>query len=348
MRTDLATTFFAALSVAALSVALLAACAPETVAPPPAPPVDWHSFNQAAKVATGPIAPTAKEQAVAQAYISALNSPGFAQLGPLLSDDAHVSFPGLDDARGRTSVVHTHDVLFGSFDQRRFVTTRVWRTASEQTVEWTMAGTQTRDWMRVPVTGKSVTIKGLTLLFTQDDGSVSDVHIYFDLAATRSQLGAGPKELAGLPAPVMPSGAPQTIDQNGQDMDNVRVVRASLDALENSENGYVGAFTDDVEVHTLERVSPSKGKTARQAYFRAMHKAIGELDTTLENGWGIARFAVVEYTIAGEQLGPVGWVPMQKDAVVRLHVADVCELRDGRISQVWRYDNPGEISEPSP
>jgi hypothetical protein len=79
-----------------------------------------------------------------------------------------------------------------------------------------------------------------------------------------------------------------------------------------------------------------------------MHKAIAQLDTTVVNGWGISTFAIVEYTIAGEQLGPIGWIPMQKDAVFRLHVVDVAELRDGRIARVWRYDNPSEMATPGP
>jgi hypothetical protein len=61
-----------------------------------------------------------------------------------------------------------------------------------------------------------------------------------------------------------------------------------------------------------------------------------------------AQYAVVEYTIAGEQLGPIGWVPAQKDAVIRLHLVDVNELRDGRIARIWRYDNPAETMTPGP
>ena len=129
-----------------------ACSSPETVAqPPPAPPVNWASFEPHAAPDAGANAPTEKERALAEAYVTALASPGFAQLAPLVDDDAHFTFPGLDDAHGRNPVVHAHDVLLGAFDQRRFVATRVWRTASEQTVAWTMTGVQARDWMRVTV-----------------------------------------------------------------------------------------------------------------------------------------------------------------------------------------------------
>jgi ketosteroid isomerase-like protein len=321
----------------------LAACAPETVAQPPGPPVNWKSFEAHAAVDAGPAGPTEKERTLGADYATSLASPAFAQLSPLVDDDARFTFPGTDDAHGRNSVVHAHDVLFGAFDQRKVVATRVWRTASQQTVEWSMSGVQARDWMRVPATQKPVTISGLSLLWTKDDGSISDIHLYFDVAAVKAQLGAGPKGLAAFTPPAVPAGAPQFIDRNGKDDNTVDVVKAALDALENNEPAYLAALTDDVEVHTLERPEPAHGKDDARAYFKAMHKSIAQLDTTVDNGWGIATYAVVEYTIAGEQLAPIGWVPAQKESVVRLHVVDVNELRDGRIARVWRYDNPSEL-----
>jgi ketosteroid isomerase-like protein len=310
--------------------------------------VNWHSFDVPAAVDAGPSAPTEKERALAVEYTAALSSAAFAQLAPLVDDDAHFSFPGMDDAHGRSSIVHAHEILLGAFDQRRFVTTRAWRTASEQTIEWTMAGIQARDWMRVTATQKPVAIRGLTLLWTKDDGSIADLHVYFDVAAVKAQLGMAPKGLAPIAVPSMPSGPPQIMDQNGQEADNVRVVRTELDALENNEGMYLNALTDDVEVNTLERLQPAHGKDEARAYFKAMHKSIAQLDTTIDNGWGVAKFAIVEYTIAGEQLAPIGWIPSQKDSVIRFHVVDVNELKDGRIARIWRYDNPNEAVAPGP
>lgn len=339
MRID---TMRAAACASLLAVTALVACTSETVAPPPAPPVNWHSFD-AKPVDAGTSAPTDKERALAEAYVAALGSPSFAQLAPLVDDEAHFTFPGMDDAHGRDPVVHAHDVLLGAFDQRKFVATRVLRTASEQTIEWTMTGVQARDWMRAPASQKPVVIDGVSLLWTKDDGSIADVHVYFDVAAVKAQVGAGPKGLVAFTPAVPPAAPPQFVDQNGKDQDNAGVVRAALDALENNESAYLNTLTDDVEVHTLERPDPARGKDEAKAYYKAMHKAIAQLDTTVVNSWGVSTFAVVEYTIAGEQIAPLGWVPVQKDAVIRLHVVDVAELRDGRIARVWRYDCPSEI-----
>jgi ketosteroid isomerase-like protein len=342
-------------AVPLLALTVFAGCSSDTVDPPPAAPVNWHSFD-AKVVDAGASGPTEKERALAEAYTAALGAapPGdagaagapFAQLAPLVDDEAHFSFPGLDDAHGRDPIVHAHDVLFGAFDQRKFVATRVFRTPSAQTIVWTMTGVQARDWMRLPASQKPVVIDGLSLLWTKDDGSISDVHVYFDVAAVKGQLGQAPKGLVPFTPPAPAAAAPQYVDQNGKDQDNTEVVRHALDSLENNEGAYLGALTDDVEIHTLEKPEPFKGKDEAKAYFKAMHKAIAQLDTTVLNSWGVSTYAITEYTIAGEQVGPIGWVPQQKDAVFRMHVVSVAELRDGRIARLWRYDNPGEIVNP--
>ena len=257
----------------------------------------------------------------------------------------------MNDARGRDDVVHAHEVLFGAFDSRSMSLVRSWRTASAQALEWTLTGTQTRAWMGVAPTNKSVAIKGLTLLWTKDDGSITDVHVYFDVAVAKAQLGAGPKELAGVPAPPpAAAGATEIFEQSGlpEEKEHVAATRSWLDALEGGGlAAYEAAVADDVAVVTAERPQPPRGKEEVRAYFKAMHKAIGQLDTTIDNDWGIGKFAIVEYEITGEQLGPLGWVPAHRNKVVRLHLVDVVEFRVGKIVNVWRYDNPEEIIEGS-
>ena len=325
----------------------LAGCSGEAVGRPPPPPVDWLSFAHAAPDA-GPNLASAKEGAVVERYATALGSAGFAGLGRLFDDDAHFAFPGRSDTRGRDAVVREHEALFGAFEQRRLVPSRVWRTPSTQMAEWTMSGVHAREWLGIPPTQRPVTIKGMALLWTRDDGSIVDCHLYFDVAAVKALLGAGPKELSGLAAPPMPSGPPEYVDRTGQEPENVAVVRTALDALESNEVAYLDALTDDVEIHTLERADPLRGKVQARAQFRALHKAIAQLDTTMRDGWTVAQFGIVEYTIDGEQRGPLGWIPPQRDQVVRLHVVDVNEIKEGKIARIWRYDNPAEIMAPGP
>jgi ketosteroid isomerase-like protein len=337
-----------------IAVTILAAgCSAENAGAPPPPPVDWHAFDVPRAPPAPPPGPTPSERAVAETYGATLASPGFSLLGARLDADVHFAFPGMGDARGKDAVVHAHDVLLGAFDQRTVVTSRVWRTASEQTLEWVMSGVQARDWMGVPATHKPVVIKGLSLLWTKDDGSISEAHVYFDVATVKAQLGVGPKELLALPAPSMPPAgqAPQIFERTrSPDEDRVvAVARASLDALERTdEAAYLGTMADGVVVETAERAAPMHGKDELRAYFRSIHKAVGQLDTTVDNTWGVAQFAVVEYSLSGEQLGAIGWVPAQRDKVMRLNVVDVTEVRDGKIAHVWRFDNPAQIATPGP
>ena len=78
-----------------------------------------------------------------------------------------------------------------------------------------------------------------------------------------------------------------------------------------------------------------------------MRSAIAYLATSIENGWGFGPFVVVEYHIVGEQRRPIGWIPVPKDALIKMSIVDVIEMREGKIARVWRYDNPIQIL-PSP
>lgn len=329
----------------------LPACSSENAGAPPPAPVDWHAFDVPHGPVTAAPGPTARERAVAEAYAAALESPQLGALLPLHAGDSHFAFPGMPDARGRDAVLRAHEALFGAFDKRTVAITRLFRTDSAQAVEWTMTGVQARDWMGVPATGRPVAFKGLAVLFTKDDGTIADVHVYFDVAVVKAQLGVGPKELAALPPAPVPAGPPQVFEptHSADEARDVTAARTMLDALEkNDEAAYLATMTDDVVTETLERAQPMRGRDDHKAYFRAMHRAISQLDTTVDNAWGITRFAVVEYFIAGEQVGALGWLPPQRDRVIRLQVADVMEIRDGKVAHVWRYDNPLQIAAPGP
>jgi hypothetical protein len=286
------------------------------------------------------------ERAVAQGYIADLAAPGFGSLASRLHPGTHFVFPGLPDTRGADKILKSHEVLFGAFDKRAVTTSRVWRTDSEQTIEWTMTAVQARDWMDVPATNKPVVIKGVALLSTRDEGVLEDIHLVFDVATVKAQLGVAPKELAGNPPPTVPTEPPQAFEQthSTDETHDLVVARAPIDALEGaSEAAYLASFADDAQIDTPQRPTPLHGKDDLRAYFKSIRRAIGQLDTTIENAWSVGQFTIVEYSIAGEQIGPIAWIPALHDRVVRLQIVDIAELRDGKITHVWRYDNPSQI-----
>lgn len=322
-----------------VALALVAGCA-ETVKAPPPPPVAWASLTAPVTVTPPPrVTATEKERAVASLYTKALASPSLSSLGAALDDEAHFRVASGKDVRGRQGVVKAHDALLNGFVDRSVTVTRVLLTDSSQSIEWTMSCMHA-------LTRKPVVIRGVTLLWTKDDGSITDVHLYLDEAVVQAQLGAGPEALRGFrPAPPSSGGA-QSIEQQKSvdEAANVAVARARLQALEdNNETAFVSAYADDVEIETLESPRPTHGKTAVRNYFRAMRAAINYLATSIENAWGVGTFVVVEYQILGEQRGTIGWVPPQRDRLIKLCAVDILEMRDGKIVHVWRYDDPGQI-----
>ncbi len=373
-----------------VSSAWLFHCTSNPIGPPPEAPIDWHAFEVRAAADAGPVGPTARERGVSEAYARALASPQFADLSPMLDIGVHMAFPGMSDARGRDATVQAHEVLFGALDAREVEISRMWRTKDTQALEWTLSGTQVRAWFGVPPTHKNVVLHGVTLLWTRDNGAIIDVHVYFDVATVRAQLGVGPdgapaaalhgvapssraqlgvgpdgapaaaplgvpssssSDLAAL-LPASPArGAPVVFEQTGttEERDNLTRVRAALDALEaNDPAAYEASMADDAQVFTLESDNPIRGKAGATAYFRAMHKGLGQLDSTIDNAWAVAQFVILEYDLSGEQVGPLGWVPARRGKVVRIHIVDVIEMRQGKFANVWRYDNPGEILADAP
>ncbi|AKU96426.1 hypothetical protein AKJ09_03090 [Labilithrix luteola] len=326
--------------LSAMLATVLAGCSSEVVTRPAPPPVNWASLEaRPAPPDAGMSTATSRERAAADGYLKALASPNFSELGRVLDEDAHFAFAGYKDVHGRDNTLRVHQALLGGYSSRSFVASRVFLTAEAQIVEWTMSGEHTSS-------HKPVVLKGLALLWTKDDGSISNVHLYFDEALAKAQIGVGPKALQNLPPPELPSGARQEIEQarTAEESANVAVVRDALDALESkNEPAYVATMADDVELTTLESAKPARGKAEARGYVKAMHKAIAQLDTSVDNVWGVGPFVVVEYHIVGEQRGPIGFVPAQKDNLLKMYVVDVVELQGGKISRLARYDNPAQI-----
>lgn len=320
--------------------ALATACAAETVDLPPPAPVQLRS---ATSRLPSPTTPTEREREVAQLYGHAMASPSFAGLPETLADDVHFQF-GERDARGRQRVLKEHQKLFGSFDQRSFSVSRVWLTDSTQTInsqaiEWTMSGLQARPWMGLPAGNRTAVIHGLTLLWTDDDGIIAEIHVYFDEDGVKAQLvGTAPPQRASGAA-----GSPQVAQHGGtaEERANVAVARQALQALEDDkESSFVAAMSDELEVVTLGQNDRVLGKNGARNYFKETRKTIRQLDTVIQNVWGVGSFVVVEYALAGLQTASSLRASGGADGALhplQVHCVDVDELRDGVISRIWRY-----------
>jgi ketosteroid isomerase-like protein len=327
-------------------VLFLAGCGQGTNAPPTKPPVDWRSFATPAVSSSPPAAHNGAPNDLAGAYLAALATPDLATLATQLAPDSRCSFPGMRGANGRRHVIDMHQLLFAAFADRKFYATRILQTGTAEVVQWTMAGRQERDWMQVAVTHRVVELRGATLLWATSGGQIADIHVYFDVASVKAQLGAVRKEHDDVGAPA-PGPAPEKLvaSRSAVEMQNVATERRLLDDLEaGDQSDYLSCMTDDVALFTLQQTAPSTGTVPARQYYEIMRRSIAQLDTTISSVWGIQSFVAVEYTISGQQLGPIESVPPVRDRVLTLHIVDVSQLRDGQIERVWRYDNPGEIA----
>jgi hypothetical protein len=326
--------------------ALGAGCSSETVAMWPAAPVHFMS-DAGPALAASPIAPTDEERGLADAYLKALSSPGFVGLDSIIDEQGRVAL-GARNTHGRARVLKVHEDAFGAFDQRHFVTNRVWLTDSThpldaQAFEWTMTGVQARVWLGIAPTLKPVVIKGLTLIWTNDDGIISDLHVYFDEGVVRAQLGNGPAELQKLPLPSPDAGTQEVFERTGapEEKANVAVARAMIQALEDDkETDFMATLDDNVQVFTSDHAEPARGKSAARQYFRTLRGSIHHLDTVVENAWGTGSFAVVEYAITGLQQAPLPRVTFAADRPLHTQFVDIAELKGGRMVRIWRYSDP--------
>ena len=329
-----------------LLTASMLACSSETVEMWPAAPVHFLKGTGTTAVLS-PATPTDKERALAEAYTRALASPGFVDLAPIVGEQAQFAL-GAHNTHGRARVIKGHDDVFGAFEERHFVTKRVWLTDStrpldSQACEWTMTGVQAHDWIGIPATQQPVVIQGLTLLWTNDDGILSGLHVYFDEGVVRAQLGSGSVELKKLPRPAPGAGMPQLFERGGtpEEAANVALARAMIQALEDgNENGFLATMTDDIEVFTTDHTEPSAGKNAARDYFRTMRGSIRHLDTVIQNAWGVGSFVMLEYAITGLQQAPLPRVPFAAGRPLHTQFVDIAEMRDGRIAHIWRYADP--------
>src|SRR5258708_8779799 len=163
----------------------LGACSSENASSPPPAPVDWHAFEVPHAPRTAPTGPTRRERAVAETYAASFTAARWGELPALVAGDAHFIWPGMPDARGRDAVLRANEATFGAFDKRALAVSRVLRTDAATSIEWTFSGVQAREWMGVAASNRPVSFRGATLLFTKDDGMISDIHVFFDLAVVK-------------------------------------------------------------------------------------------------------------------------------------------------------------------
>jgi ketosteroid isomerase-like protein len=328
-------------------VLVLSACGSAEVEQPGPAPVDPRLFQDAAPravvhVKTGEEVARAERDTVA-AVMAGYAQDGFKAAIPLMDPEGNLSFPGLSEATDRDGDIKALADLFGAFSSRAFTLGRYWQPPHVVVVEWTMTGIHAHDWMGVQATQKPVTVKGLGMFWIDQAGLVADTHLFFDAGAILAQLGAAPKGVEAF----LPAAGPASTDvvlATGAESEkqNVAMVNASWDAFEaRNEAGYLASIADDIEVFRLDRAAPERGKAERKRFFK-WAGGISSLSQTPHNAWGVGSFVVEEYSVTGVHAGKLTDASASGHAL-RLHYADIDEIKDGKIVRTWTYGNSLEL-----
>jgi ketosteroid isomerase-like protein len=214
-----------------------------------------------------------------------------------------------------------------------------------QIIEWTLDGIASRSWMGVANAHGAASFDGITFLSTTDDGTITDVHVYFDVASVKVQLRAASEKLANHPIPKETSASTDIVKamDTSEETENVAVVRAMLDSLERRDDAaYVRSLADSIEESVPDRALTLHGKDEVRGRTKALIRAISQLDTTIHSANGADRFVVVEYTLSGVLVGPLGFLA-PTNRVVTLHVVDVIEMGEGKVISLREYGNFAEV-----
>jgi ketosteroid isomerase-like protein len=328
-------------------VLTLSACGSAVVDQPGPAPVDPRLYQEGHHRVAVPVR-TAEEIARAERDTAIAVLKGYAQDGfqasiPLLDPEGNLSFPGLSEATDRAAALKVLGDLFGPFSGRAFAVGRTWQPAHVVVVEWTMTGTHSGDWMTVKPTSKPVTVRGLGIYWFDQNGLVSDTHLFFDAGAVLAQIGAPPKGVEALAVAQLAAGDPVVATGADSERQNVAIVNASWDALEaRNEAGYLAAISEDIDVTRLDRASSERGKVERRRFFKALASGIGSLAQTPQNAWGVGPFVIEEYSITGVHTGKLADIAPSGHAL-RLHYVDVDEMRDGKIVRTTTFANSLEL-----
>ena len=174
-------------------------------------------------------------------------------------------------------------------------------------------------------THKAVVIKGLTLLWTKDDGSITDVHIYFDVAVAKASSGSDRRSSSRCPAHRQPPGPPQVYEQAGTPDEKTSVRsrgRRSTPSRTTTRRPTSTRRPTTRSLHARARAARARARTPRGRTSRRCDKSIGQLDTTIDNDVG-------HRTVRGPRV-------LDRGRAARAHRLDPRCSATGSSASTWR------------
>jgi len=349
-----------ALSCVALA-ALVSACggaAEPAVAPGPAPVTTMAAPpapSVAAPVATasGPAALPPKpalvelQKRALDQLLDAFNRHDAKGVAALYAETGAIESPapeGWHAMRGRSAIEAEHAGLFAAFPDLKLAVTRVFASGHTVAYEWVTRGTNTGAFMGAPATGKVVGFQAASLLTFDDDGFISLDHTYIDDVTIAVELGLAPGKTRPMPA--MPSAPPVWTQASASPEETALAESARKNWPElwskKDTKGYESAFTPNAIHREIASPNDFSGKQALMAEYKLYATSVPDMHVEVDRLFTAGRFAVLEFTFAGTQKGPLG--PLKATGKpFTIHGLDIDAFDGARYSEANTYSNAREF-----
>jgi ketosteroid isomerase-like protein len=273
------------------------------------------------------------------AQIAAFNAHDAKKVADTYSADAVASSPAPDGWKDqkKDDIEKMHAKLFEEVDGIATGVARVFQKGDTAIVEWVATGTSKK-------TGKKAGFRAASVMWFDDAGLIKKEHVYLDGATIAIQSGMAPGKARDLAA--LPTGDAQWIVAKGDPSEDT-----ALDFVKNGwpvqlvkkdRKGYEGSFTPDYVHEEIASPYDYKGHDAAMKEFDMLVKALPDMSITVDNGWGVGSFGIVEFTVKGTQRGPLG--PLKAtNKPMTIHGLDVDEIKDGKLAKATSYSNAVEF-----
>jgi len=195
----------------------------------------------------------------------------------------------------------------------------------------------------IPATKKKFGALMYHRLAMNDENKATEEWSYFDPATMMGQLGLSPKE-APPSRPAMEKGmegAPAIIVAADDDKEkkNLETVKKSNDAFNSKKAADAMAFYADDAVESDQATgTDAKGKKEIEKGLAMFWKAFPDVKVDAANMWAAGDYVVVEGSFSGTNDGPMGKMPKTGKKVTG-HYAEIIKLKDGKITEMWRFRN---------
>lgn len=283
------------------------------------------------------------QEKAAHGMMEAMNAHDAKKLSSFYSEGAVMKIAGAPaDASGREAIAQSWQKLFEAFPDFKTGTSRVWMKDDVVVAEWAFNATHQGDLWGIKGTEKKVGSHGLDVMWFTPEGQVKEHHVYYDGATILSQIGLSKQK--ARPIPAVPTNA-QMFSSKGapEEAKNVDVVKAMNAAFEGKkEADWLAAMADTVEWDDMTQPQTSKGKADAKKYMKEMTTAFPDLKGTTTNTWAVGDYVITEAQWTGTHKGSLFGMPATKKSVTA-KMADVLQLKDGKMVKGWSYSNGADV-----